>query len=56
MADELHDLGYDGHATSTSARSRRGAGGADAVTTVPGLVYETAGAAHVRSVVEALRG
>lgn len=55
MADELHDLGYQvthfdvGPVPPLPDRPY-------AVTTVPGLVYETAGAAHVRSLVEALRG
>jgi len=55
MADELHDRGYEvthvdvGPVPPLPDRPY-------AVTTVPGLVYETAGAAHVRSLVQALRG
>jgi len=55
MADELHALGYEvthvdvGPVPPLPDRPY-------AVTTVLGLVYETAGAAHVRSLVEALRG
>ena len=55
MADELHDLGYEvmhvdvGPVPPLPDRPY-------AVTTVPGLVYEAAGAAHVRSVVESVSG
>jgi hypothetical protein len=55
MADELHDLGYE--VTHVDVGPQPPLDGRPyAVTTVPGLVYEDAGAAHVRSVVEALRG
>jgi hypothetical protein len=53
MADQLHDLGY----AVTHVDVGRGpalAGRPYPVTTVPGLVFEAAGAAHVRSLVAAL--
>jgi hypothetical protein len=55
MADQLHDLGYE--VTHVDVGPQPPLDGRPyAVTTVPGLVYEAAGAAHVRSLVEALLG
>ena len=55
MADELHDLGYEVTHVDVAPQPPL-VGRPYAVTTVPGLVNEAAGAAHVRSVVEAISG
>jgi hypothetical protein len=55
MADQLHDLGYA--VTHVDVGPQPALPGRPyAVTTVPGLVHEAAGAAHLRSLVAALSG
>ncbi len=55
MADQLHDLGYAVTHVDVGPRPPL-RDRPYAVTTVPGLVYEAAGAAHVRALAEALLG
>jgi hypothetical protein len=55
MADQLHDLGYDVTHVDVGPQAPL-QGRRYVVTTLPGLVYEAAGAAHVRALVEALSG
>ena len=55
MADQLHELGYEVTHVDVGPQPPL-PGRPYAVTTVPGLVYEAAGAAHVRALVDALRG
>lgn len=55
MADQLHHLGYEVTHLDVGPQPPL-QGRPYAVTTVPGLGYEVAGAAHVRALVEALSG
>jgi hypothetical protein len=55
MADELHERGYDVTHVDVGPQPPL-PGRPYAVTTIPGLVYEAAGAAHLRSLVDRLAG